>query len=135
MIGLSVSFLSARFPSDITNHKKIVGTQHPTIRYYDLNTSACFTSPTQRDHHRGPITDVTFNTDAKIFATSRNPVHHNVMLQNQLWNRREIPLPRKFKINYFHILILEPLFSFRLINLLIVELGKVRTGVSNYGMA
>jgi len=48
----------------------VVGTQHPTIRYYDLNTSACFTSPTQRDHHRGPITDVTFNTDAKIFATS-----------------------------------------------------------------
>lgn len=70
----------SRFQSGNTNYKKIVGTQHPTIRYYDLNTSACFTSPTQRDHHRGPITDVTFNTDAKIFATSRNPVHHNVIL-------------------------------------------------------
>ena len=49
----------------------VVGTQHPTIRFYDLATSACYTSPMQSDHHRGPITDISFSQDAKIFATSR----------------------------------------------------------------
>jgi len=48
----------------------VVGTQNPTIRFYDLATSACYTSPMQSDHHRGPITDISFSQDAKIFATS-----------------------------------------------------------------
>ena len=49
----------------------LVGTQHPTLRFYDLATSACYTSPLQSDHHRGPITDISFSQDAKVFATSR----------------------------------------------------------------
>ena len=39
-----------------------VGTQHPTIRFYDLHTTSCFTSPVQRDHHRGPITTIQHST-------------------------------------------------------------------------
>ncbi|CAG5099070.1 Oidioi.mRNA.OKI2018_I69.XSR.g16223.t1.cds [Oikopleura dioica] len=48
----------------------VVGTQHPTIRFYDLHTTSCFTSPVQRDHHRGPITTIHHSTDAKMFCSS-----------------------------------------------------------------
>lgn len=48
----------------------LVGTRHPVLRLYDLNTFQCFVSCNPSDQHKGPVTMVAFNGDGKVYATS-----------------------------------------------------------------
>jgi cleavage stimulation factor subunit 1 len=47
----------------------LAGTDHNQIRMYDLNTMQCFTSPNPQDHHFGPINQVRYSSDGKLFVS------------------------------------------------------------------
>jgi len=48
----------------------LVGTQHPTLRLYDVNTAQCFVSAITSDQHTGPITQVNYSPNASLYVTS-----------------------------------------------------------------
>lgn len=48
----------------------LVGTQHPTLRLYDVRTAECFVSSHPRDQHTGPVTSVSYNNSGSLFVTS-----------------------------------------------------------------
>lgn len=48
----------------------LVGTDHPVLRLYDINTFQCFVSCHPRDQHRGPITSISYSSNGSIYATS-----------------------------------------------------------------
>jgi cleavage stimulation factor subunit 1 len=47
----------------------LLGTAHNQIRMYDLNNMQCYTSPNPQDHHFGPINQVRYSTDGKLFVS------------------------------------------------------------------
>lgn len=48
----------------------LVGTQHSTLRLYDVNTSQCFVSQNPKDQHSGAITMVNYSPNAQMYVTS-----------------------------------------------------------------
>uniref|UniRef100_A0A915J316 Cleavage stimulation factor 50 kDa subunit n=1 Tax=Romanomermis culicivorax TaxID=13658 RepID=A0A915J316_ROMCU len=48
----------------------LVGTQHPTLRLYDIETSQCFVSSVPNDQHKGAITDIHYNDSARVYVTA-----------------------------------------------------------------
>ncbi|CAE1310649.1 CSTF1 [Acanthosepion pharaonis] len=48
----------------------LVGTQHPVLRLYDVNTFQCFVSGNPADQHVGPITSVKWSPNAHLYVTS-----------------------------------------------------------------
>ncbi|XP_077509237.1 cleavage stimulation factor subunit 1 Cst50 [Amblyomma americanum] len=48
----------------------LVGTQHPTIRLYDVNTAQCFVSSVPSDQHKGPINAIRYNNSGKVYVTA-----------------------------------------------------------------
>ncbi len=47
-----------------------MGTQHPTLRLYDVNTAQCFVSAIPSDQHSGPLTQVNYSPNASLYVTS-----------------------------------------------------------------
>jgi len=47
----------------------IAGTEHNMIRLYDINTRQAFVSPNTDQNHFGPINQVRFTSDGKMFAS------------------------------------------------------------------
>ncbi|XP_041377210.1 cleavage stimulation factor subunit 1-like isoform X2 [Gigantopelta aegis] len=47
----------------------LTGTEHSTLRLYDVNTFQCFVSSDPKDQHKGPLTDVNWSPNAKLFVT------------------------------------------------------------------
>eukprot|EP00743_Colponemidia_sp_Colp-15_P004154 GILK01004483.1.p1 GENE.GILK01004483.1~~GILK01004483.1.p1 ORF type:complete len:475 (-),score=51.01 GILK01004483.1:141-1529(-) len=47
----------------------LVGTSHPMLRLYDVNTFQCFTAAKMEDHHRAGINQIRFSSDGSIFAS------------------------------------------------------------------
>ncbi|XP_067945996.1 cleavage stimulation factor subunit 1-like [Watersipora subatra] len=47
----------------------LVGTEHPTMRLYDVTTQQCFVGSNPKDQHSGPITTCKWSMNAKMFAT------------------------------------------------------------------
>jgi cleavage stimulation factor subunit 1 len=47
-----------------------VGTQHPVVRLYDVETGRCFVSTHSQDQHNGAITSVRWAPNGRLFATS-----------------------------------------------------------------
>lgn len=44
----------------------LVGTQHPTLRLYRIETSQCFVSSNPADQHMAPITHVEWSPNARV---------------------------------------------------------------------
>ena len=63
----------------------LVGTQHPVVRLYDVNTQQCFSSYHQNVQHGGPITDIKAASDGSVFASTS--VDGNVLLWDGVSNR------------------------------------------------
>lgn len=47
----------------------LVGTQHPTLRLYDINTFQCFVSCNPQDQHIDAICSVNYNASANMYVT------------------------------------------------------------------
>ncbi|KFP72729.1 Cleavage stimulation factor subunit 1, partial [Acanthisitta chloris] len=47
----------------------LVGTQHPTLRLYDINTFQCFVSCNPQDQHTDAICSVNYNASANMYVT------------------------------------------------------------------
>lgn len=47
----------------------LVGTQHPTLRLYDINTFQCFVSCNPLDQHTDTISSVSYNPTANSYVT------------------------------------------------------------------
>lgn len=47
----------------------LVGTQHPTLRLYDVNTFQCFVSCNPLDQHTDTISGVSYNPSANSYVT------------------------------------------------------------------
>lgn len=47
----------------------LVGTQHPTLRLYDVNTFQCFVSCNPLDQHTDAICSVSYNPGANTYVT------------------------------------------------------------------
>ncbi|XP_059561237.1 cleavage stimulation factor subunit 1 isoform X3 [Myotis daubentonii] len=47
----------------------LVGTQHPTLRLYDINTFQCFVSCNPQDQHTDAICSVNYNPSANMYVT------------------------------------------------------------------
>ena len=47
----------------------LVGTQHPTLRLYDINTFQCFVSCNPQDQHTDAICSVSYNPSANMYVT------------------------------------------------------------------
>lgn len=47
----------------------LVGTQHPTLRLYDINTFQCFVSCNPLDQHTDTISSVNYNPTANSYVT------------------------------------------------------------------
>ncbi|XP_067658895.1 cleavage stimulation factor subunit 1-like [Haliotis asinina] len=47
----------------------LVGTEHPTLRLYDVNTFQCFVSHDPSGQHEGPVTSVNWSPNANLFTT------------------------------------------------------------------
>lgn len=47
----------------------IVGTGHPVIRLYDMNTLQCFVCSLPKHQHTQTVTNMKWSRDAKLFAT------------------------------------------------------------------
>ena len=48
----------------------LVSTFHPIIRLYDIRTLECFVSSSANDHHAGPVNEVCWSNDAKMYAST-----------------------------------------------------------------
>ena len=46
----------------------LLGTDHNHVRIYDLSNMQCYTSPNPQDHHFGPINQVRFSPDGKLYV-------------------------------------------------------------------
>lgn len=47
----------------------LVGTYHPTVRLYDVNTTGCFVGSNPTDHHISSINCIAYNFDGSLYAT------------------------------------------------------------------
>lgn len=47
----------------------LVGTHHPTLRMYRVDTGQCFVSNNPNDQHKAPVTSVDWSPNARVFAS------------------------------------------------------------------
>jgi cleavage stimulation factor subunit 1 len=47
----------------------LVGSSHPVLRLYDLNTMKAFASQNAGEHHQAPITKVRYSPDGTLYAS------------------------------------------------------------------
>ncbi|CAL8096668.1 unnamed protein product [Orchesella dallaii] len=47
----------------------LIGTQHPVLRIYDINTSQCFVGSEQTTNHTGEINTTAWSSDGKLFVS------------------------------------------------------------------
>jgi cleavage stimulation factor subunit 1 len=47
----------------------VAGTDNPLIRLYDINTLQCYVSPNGESNHLGPINQIRYGHDGKLFAS------------------------------------------------------------------
>ncbi|CAG2184536.1 CSTF1 [Mytilus edulis] len=72
----SIRFFEYSKPSVKKAYKKytgdyiLVGTQHPTLRLYDVNTFQCFVARDPSHQHKGPITCAKWSPNANMYVTS-----------------------------------------------------------------
>lgn len=48
----------------------LCGTAHPTLRLYDVNTAQCYVGAVPSHQHKGPITDLQYSPDAKMYVSA-----------------------------------------------------------------
>nr|KAF6358056.1 cleavage stimulation factor subunit 1 [Pipistrellus kuhlii] len=69
----SSTFREAEMLRSISFHPSgdfiLVGTQHPTLRLYDINTFQCFVSCNPQDQHTDAICSVNYNPSANMYVT------------------------------------------------------------------
>lgn len=70
---MSLSLQEAEMLRSISFHPSgdfiLVGTQHPTLRLYDINTFQCFVSCNPQDQHTDAICSVNYNPSANMYVT------------------------------------------------------------------
>lgn len=48
----------------------LIGTNHPTLRLYDVNTFQCFVASNPNDQHVAPVTAVKYSPNANLYVTA-----------------------------------------------------------------
>ena len=79
-----------------------MGTYHPVIRLYDIETFNCYVSANPADQHKGPINCVAYSPNGNMYSSGSKDGSIKVSISVQFrtrmeWRRRFSPLVERYR--------------------------------------